>query len=457
MGGCRRGSGLSAHGHEIRHLEPGARGRCQSQVNGEHVVEAERLDVAQMRFEDGVVNAFGSHLGVGVTKVSQVGDSRFLQVREIATVVHDSHGVCLGESNTDVVAEDVVTGIGGRVDVRSHAQTVSVVAIGPPTIPMLVMSNRGGRMPVHPEYQALLDMMAMVAAGAPPMSETTPEMSRQGYAGLAAVAGPGPEVASVEHLTVPGQAAEIPLRIYRPTSDDEVTGVVVFFHGGGFVIGDLDTHDAVCRELCVGTGCTVIAVDYRLAPEHRFPAAVEDCWDATRWVAEHADELRVDSSRLVVAGDSAGGNLAAVVALLAREHAGPRLALQVLVYPAVDGADGGWQSRIDNAVGYLLTAEQMDWFVDHYVPSVTLRSDWRVAPLRASSHAGLPPALVITAEFDPLRDEGAAYAAALRAARVPVTHSLYEGAIHVFFQLPGSELGRRAMTEVCQAIKAVIA
>lgn len=312
-------------------------------------------------------------------------------------------------------------------------------------------------MPVHPEYQALLDMMAVMAADAPPLSQTTPEMSRQAYAGLAAVAGPGPQVVSVSDRTIEGQTGSIPVRVYRPVEGDTLTGAVVFFHGGGFVIGDLDTHDAVCRELCVGTGCTVIAVDYRLAPEHRFPAAVEDCWDVTRWVADHGDAWCIDPRRLVLAGDSAGGNLAAVVALLARDHGGPTLALQVLVYPAVDGADGGWPSRIDNAEGYLLTAAQMDWFVDHYVPSVALRSDWRVAPLRAASHAGLAPALVITAEFDPLRDEGAAYARALATAGVPVTHTLYEGAIHVFFQLPGTELGRRVMDQVCEAIRKVTA
>jgi acetyl esterase len=312
-------------------------------------------------------------------------------------------------------------------------------------------------MAVHPEYQALLDMMAMMSADAPPLSETTPDMSRQSFAGLAAVAGPGPQVASVEDRIIPGQTAPIPVRIYRPDTSGRVTGAVLFFHGGGWVIGDLDSHDGVCRELCVGAHAVVISVDYRLAPEHPFPAAVEDCWDATRWVAEHAADLGVDPGRLVVAGDSAGGNLAAVVALLARDHGSPALALQALVYPAVDGPDGEWPSRLDNAQGYLLTSEQMDWFLDHYVPSTALRSDWRVAPLRAASHAGVAPAHVITAQFDPLRDEGAAYAQALQAAGVPVQHSLYDGAIHVFFQLPGTELGRRVVDEICDAVRRAIA
>jgi len=308
-------------------------------------------------------------------------------------------------------------------------------------------------MPVHPEFQTLLDVMAAVSAGAPPLSETTAEMSRQGFAGLAAIAGAGPEVASVIDRTVPGQAAEIPVRIYRPVADTSLTGAVVFFHGGGWVIGDLDSHDGACRELCVGAGVTVIAVDYRLAPESPFPAAVEDCWDATRWVAEHAAELGVDPGRLAVVGDSAGGNLAAVVALLARDHGGPELAYQALVYPVTDAPGDQWPSRQANGEGYLLTAAQMAWFFDHYVPSEDLRGDWRVSPLRASSHAGVAPALVVTAEFDPLRDEGAAYAQALAASGVPVTHSMYPGAIHVFFQLPATELGRQVVDEVCGALR----
>jgi acetyl esterase len=311
-------------------------------------------------------------------------------------------------------------------------------------------------MPVHPEFQMLLDLIAGAAAGAPSIAETTPEMSRATYLGLAAMAGPGPEVGSVDDHAIPGPDGEVPVRVYRPRGDGPF-GVVMFFHGGGFVIGDLDTHDNVCRELCVGANAVVVAVDYRLAPEHRFPAAVEDCWAATQWVAEHAARFGGDGTRLAVAGDSAGGNLAAVVALLARDHGGPQLSFQALVYPAVDGDGTGWQSRVDNAEGYLLTDEQMRWFMEHYVPDADLRADWRVSPLRAKSHADVAPALVITAEFDPLRDEGTAYAAALAEAGVAVTHRNVDGAIHIFFQLPGSALGRAAVDEVSAALRAALA
>jgi acetyl esterase len=310
-------------------------------------------------------------------------------------------------------------------------------------------------MPVHPELQMLLDLVAAAGASAPPLSETTPEMSRMTYQGLAMMAGPGPEVGSVEDRTIPGSAGDIPVRVYRPFGEGPF-GVTMFFHGGGFVIGDLDTHDNVCRELCAGAGVMVVAVHYRLAPEARFPAAVEDCWEATKWVAAHGAELGADPGRLAVVGDSAGGNLSAVIALLAREHGGPAIRFQGLVYPTVDGDGEGWPSRVENAEGYLLTAEQMQWFMDHYSPDPSLRRDWRAAPLRAASHADLPEALVITAEFDPLRDEGAAYAKALASAGVAVTHTNYEGAIHIFFQLPGTQLGRQAIDEMAAALKRTI-
>ena len=306
-------------------------------------------------------------------------------------------------------------------------------------------------MAVHPEFQAMLDLMAAASAEAPPWSEITPDMARAQFSGMGE---PGPEVGSVEDLTVPGSAGPIPVRVYRPSSPGSQTpGVVVYFHGGGWVVGSLDSHDPICRELCCGADVVVVGVDYRLAPEHPFPAAVEDAWDVTRWVAAEAESLGVDPARIAVAGDSAGGNLAAVVALLAREHGGPHLAFQMLLFPVTDARPERWPSYRANGEGYLLSAELMAWFFDHYV-SEGLRSDWRVAPLNAGSHADLPPAMVVTGEFDPLRDEGAAYANALAAAGVPVTHRDVAGAIHAITQFGSTELGRRTIDEATAALRA---
>ena len=207
----------------------------------------------------------------------------------------------------------------------------------------------------------------------------------------------------------------------------------MYFHGGGWVIGSLETHDGTCRELAAGAGCVVVSVDYRLAPEHRYPAAAEDCYAATRWCAEHAAELAIDARRIAVGGDSAGGNLAAVVAQMARDRGGPGLVLQLLVYPVTDH-DFGTASYRDNAAGYLLTAADMRWFWGHYLGDDTARgAEPYASPLRAASLAGLPPALVITAELDPLRDEGEAYARALEAAGVAAKLHRYDGMIHGFF------------------------
>lgn len=420
-------------------------------------VEAQRLHVAQVNFEHGVVHAFSPHFAVGMTDVTQIRHPGLFQVGQVPAVVNNAHGIGFGEPHPDVVCEVVVRGTGRGFHTQAHPVTVAVPRLASAYDHPVAVTDEGVLMAVHPEYQALLDMLAMMSADAPPLSQTTPDMSRQSFTGFIAIAGPGPQVALVEDRIIPGQTAPIPVRMYRPDLLATMSGAVLYFHGGGWVVGDLESHDGICRALCVGAQVVVISVDYRLAPEHPFPAAVEDCWDATRWVAENAAELGVDANRLVVAGDSAGGNLAAVVALLARDHGAPALALQTLVYPAVDGPDGSWASRVDNAQGYLLTSEQMDWFVDHYVPTTMLRSDWRVAPLRAASHVGVAPAHVITAEFDPLRDEGVAYAQVLHHAGVPVQQSLYDGAIHGFFQLQGSELGRRALDEVCDVIRRTIA
>ena len=273
-------------------------------------------------------------------------------------------------------------------------------------------------MPLDPQARSLLDQFE--AAGAPPFVELAPDEARAGFALLAEVSGP-PEVAvPTEDRTVPGPAGEIPVRVYRPVTDSALP-VVVFFHGGGWVIGDLDSHDTVCHRLAAGVPAVVVSVAYRLAPEHRFPAAVEDCEAATRWVSDHAGALGGDPDRLAVAGDSAGGNLAAVVALRARDAGGPPLAFQLLVYPVTD-ATRSQPSYTENGTGYLLEADTMRWFYDHYLGGADpARAD--VSPLFAPDLAGLPPALVVTAEFDPLRDEGEAYAERLRQAGVAAATS----------------------------------
>lgn len=285
-------------------------------------------------------------------------------------------------------------------------------------------------MTVHPQAKVILDMVNAAPALAP--EDLTPDDLRQSYAGLAMPADvPG---VITEDRTIPGPGGDLALRIYRPEGAG-VTPVVVFFHGGGWVIGDLDTHDGGCRSLTAASGCTLVAVDYRLAPEATFPAPVEDCYAATVWVQEHAAELGVDGTRLAVAGDSAGGNLAAVVSQIARDLGTPTISFQLLVYPVTD-YEFTSDSMVDNADGYLLTADMMRWFFGHYLAGdVDAVSDPRVSPLRAEDLSDLPPAHILTAQYDPLRDQGNAYAAALEAAGVPVEHIEYEGMFHGFFNL----------------------
>jgi acetyl esterase len=288
-------------------------------------------------------------------------------------------------------------------------------------------------MTLDPQVQVMLDQLRAL---------TIPSQAELGVAGarelseLAAQMGPAPEpVAAVENLVVGGPEAPIPIRVYTPAGTPPLP-LVVGFHGGGFVIGSLDSHDGVSRRLANASGCIVVSVGYRLAPEHRFPTAVEDAYHATRWVAEHAAELNGDPGRIAVCGESAGGNLAAVVALLARDRGGPGLAFQLLVYPPVD-MGGDYPSRTANGEGYLLSLEDMRWYQSNYLNDLSERADPRASPLRAPSHAGLPPALIITAGYDPLRDEGEAYGGRLRAAGVPVRVSRYHGMVHGFFGMAG--------------------
>ncbi len=274
-------------------------------------------------------------------------------------------------------------------------------------------------------------------AGRPPLQTLSPPEAREAMKAARAVFQPDPPVvSSVRDLTCPGPAGAIPLRYYRPASAAATTKlpVLVFYHGGGWVIGDLETHDTLCRELANGSGAAVIAVDYRLAPEHRFPAAVEDSFAATKWVAEHGAELVLDTSRLAVGGDSAGGNLAAVVALMARDANGPAIKHQLLIYPATD-ASQTQVSHTENADVLPLTKPVMDWFWTHYLDGKDGTADWRASPLVAGSLINLPPAHVITAGYDVLRDEGLDYADKLESAGASVTRKHYPGQIHGFITM----------------------
>lgn len=254
-------------------------------------------------------------------------------------------------------------------------------------------------------------------------------------------------VASVMDRTIPGPAGELPIRIYTPEGPGPFPALV-YFHGGGFVVGSLASGDPTCRALCHGASCVVVSVEYRLAPEHKFPAATDDCLAATRWLAAHAAELNADPARLAVAGESSGGNLAAVTALRLRDEGGPALRGQLLIYPVADYHTPPTPSYIANADGYLLTRAMMVWFWGHYLSDAGEANHPHAAPLRAPDLSGLPAALVITAEFDPLRDEGERYAERLQQAGVPTQLARYDGMIHGFLLL--SELfdeGRQAMEE----------
>ena len=293
---------------------------------------------------------------------------------------------------------------------------------------------------LHPQAQALIDLL--VAHGLPPTHTLTPVEARSFYRERRALTQPAPpDVAEVRDLRIPGPGGgEIPLRAYRPLGarPDAVLPVLVYFHGGGWVIGDLDTHDTLCRELANGSGCAVVSVDYRLAPEHPFPAAFDDALAATRWVSSHAAELGADPTRLAVGGDSAGGNLAAAVALAARDQADGRgplpIAFQLLIYPATDMRRGHGSHR-SNGEGYVLTRETMDYFIGHYLPAGTPATDWRASPLLAASHIGLPPALVLTAGYDPLVDEGLDYARALTAGGSRASYVCFGRQIHGFITM----------------------
>ena len=309
-------------------------------------------------------------------------------------------------------------------------------------------------MPVDPQVQVLLDQMA--AMEAPGLGQMSVEETRAMMDQFAAMSGTGPEVASVENRTVPGPAGEIPVRVYRPTAGDEALPVLVWIHGGGFVIGTLDGSDATCRELATKASVVVVSVDYRLAPEAPFPAPVDDCVAATSWVVEHAADFGGDPKRVAVGGDSAGGNLSAVVSLIAAQRGSPSIRFQLLVYPAVDLLMS-YPSIQENGEGYMLTKEAMEWFMGHYFSGAEKDpKHLQASPIYADEIdlAKVAPALIITAEFDPLRDEGEAYGKRLEQAGVPVTVTRYEGQIHGFFGMTAMLDGaKKAVDQAADALR----
>lgn len=311
-------------------------------------------------------------------------------------------------------------------------------------------------MPLDPTVAFVLDLMN--ERGGASMVSGTPEQAREGFRAMTVGNRDVTQLAQVGGVvdrTIKGPAGVVPVRIYRPaTAGPHPT--IVFSHGGGFVIGDLDTHDDHARLLCRDVDAVVVSVDYRLAPEAPFPAGYEDCLAAYRWVVDNAAELGGDVTRLAVAGDSAGGNLSAAVALAARD-AGSPLAAQLLIYPGVDFVDGDdHPSRVENAEGYFLSSADMEWFGHHYLQT-TPRDDPRASVLRAPSLAGVAPAVIGTGEYDPLRDEGEAYAAALTRAGVPVVARRYDGLIHGFFGLGFiSPACASATAELCAELKRLL-
>jgi len=305
-------------------------------------------------------------------------------------------------------------------------------------------------MPLDPQVKQILDEAE--ALRLPAYQDLSPPEARKQMLDLTAPVDPLLTVDRVENRRIHGPAGEIPLRLYYPARDPPYA-VVVYFHGGGWVIGNLDTHHGLCHAFAKTSGCLVVSVDYRLAPEHRHPAAVEDAYAATSWVAANTAALQADPERMAVAGDSAGGHLAAVVALMARDRRGPRLDLQILIYPITD-FNLDTSSYLNNADGYMLTRDLMRWFWNHYLETEKFADHPYVCPLRAKDLAGLAPALVITAEYDPLCDEGEAYAQKLRQAGVKVKYIRYGGMIHGFLRMTSRlDKAKEALEEVAGVLK----
>jgi len=305
-------------------------------------------------------------------------------------------------------------------------------------------------MPLDPQAEMLLKQMA--SAGGPALNTLSPVDARK-LTGVMFRVPPGSEepVHKVENRNIPGPAGEIPIRVYTPAGAGPFP-VLVFIHGGGFVLCDLDTHDGACRSLTNEAGCVTVSVDYRLAPEHKFPAAVEDCYAATTWVSDHAKEINGDPKRIAVGGDSAGGNLSAVISMLARDAGKPHIMFQLLIYPATDTARNTESHK--NFTDYFLTKDMIEYFYRHYLRGEADAKDPRISIALAKDFRALPPAHIITAEFDPLRDEGEAYGRRLIEAGVSAKVTRYDGMMHAFFsQGDIMDKGRLAVAECADALR----
>jgi acetyl esterase len=308
-------------------------------------------------------------------------------------------------------------------------------------------------MPVHPQIAKALE--ALAKANLPAIEDLEPQAARIQMDQMSKARGGEPTpLPKIEDRKIPGPAGDIPVRIYWPEGE-KPHPIVVYFHGGGHVIGNLDTHDKVARNLAAGSGAIFISVDYRMGPEHRFPAAVEDSWAALLWAYTHAAEIGGDPTKLAVSGDSAGGNLAGVMALMARDAGAPKLALQSLVYPVGDYSLSAESYRKYGKGFGILTANAMKWFQEHYLNDASDVDDWRASPLKAKSFAGTAPAIIVAAECDVLVDDGKAYADRLQADGVHVDYRVYEGMIHAFFGMaPDIDGAVQAQKDVSLALRA---
>jgi len=305
---------------------------------------------------------------------------------------------------------------------------------------------------LDPQAEALLQQM--IRGNVPSLSTLTPTQAREMMRGMAVLSAEPEAVAHVENLTVPGPGGQIPVRVYTPQRDGPFP-ILVFYHGGGWVICDLDTHDSLCRSLANRACCVVVSVDYRLAPEHKFPAAVQDAYAAVQWAAVNAKRIGGDPARIAVGGDSAGGNLAAVVAIMARDHDGPGIVYQLLVYPVTDISPSGASPSRSRADGYFLSAADGEWFCEQYLNCADDRLNPLVSPLLTPDLSHLPPALVITAEFDTLRDQGESYARRLKKAGISVKCTRYQGMIHGFMSMDGLlDQARNGIEEASAALRA---